>query len=171
MFRTFPHKKDEALAMDIPFVRTFPIPSPTAGSDEVAAQHVAALEANSQLLRQTVAALRDWLCVTWDLPAPPGALLEPFNLTPDQFAQTLRAALPARRRTLSAAAVAAIRAEHAATVAPMAAKLAEAARHEAALSASVNRAYGLTPEDEALLWATAPPRMPIPSPHAPIPAP
>lgn len=171
MFRTFPHKKDEALAMDIPFVRSFPIPLPSAGAGEAVAQHVAALEASARSRRQAVAAMRDWLRVTWELPSPPAALQSPFNLTADQFAQSLRAALPARRRILSAAAVAVIRAEHAATVVPMAAKLAEAARHEAALSAAVNHAYGLTREEEALVWATAPPRMPIPQPHTPVPTP
>jgi len=28
----------------------------------------------------------------------------------------------------------------------------------------VNQAYGLTPEEVSLMWATAPPRMPIPAP-------
>lgn len=33
--------------------------------------------------------------------------------------------------------------------------------YERALSALVNKAYKLTPEEEALLWQTAPPRMPF----------
>lgn len=170
-WRHFARMKDEALTPQGYRLETLPIAPSDSRTASAAAEAVAALQTIRRERQATQLALRDWLRVTWDLPAPPGALLEPFNLTPDQFAQALRAALPARRRTLSAAAVAAIRAEHAATVVPMAAKLAEAARHEAALSAIVNRAYGLTPEDEALLWATAPPRMPIPSPHAPVPAP
>ncbi|MDB4971608.1 MAG: hypothetical protein JWN44_7297 [Myxococcales bacterium] len=36
------------------------------------------------------------------------------------------------------------------------------------LSALVNRAYGLNPEEEALLWETAPPRMPIEPPQIPV---
>jgi hypothetical protein len=60
--------------------------------------------------------------------------------------------------------VAAIRAEHAATVAPVATRLAEGARLENELSRLVNQAYGLTPEDERLMWATAPPRMPVARP-------
>ena len=35
---------------------------------------------------------------------------------------------------------------------------------ERTLSDIVNRAYGLTPEDIALMWRTAPPRMPLASP-------
>jgi hypothetical protein len=88
-------------------------------------------------------------------------------LPADAFAQTLRAALPVRRRTLSAAEVAAIRAEHAATIARVTARLAEPSRLENELSRLVNQAYGLTPEDERLMWATAPPRMPITPPADP----
>jgi len=32
------------------------------------------------------------------------------------------------------------------------------------ISCLVNEAYGLTPEEIALMWETAPPRMPIPRP-------
>lgn len=53
------------------------------------------------------------------------------------------------------------------TVAPVAARLREAQRLERRLSDLVDAAYGLTPEEVALLWSTAPPRMPIPPPEAP----
>lgn len=59
-----------------------------------------------------------------------------------------------------------IRREHAASVAPVARRLAEAAALERSLDAMVNAAYGLSAEDVALLWRTAPPRMPIPPPLA-----
>jgi len=36
----------------------------------------------------------------------------------------------------------------------------EAARQERHLSDLVNQAYGLTDEEIAMLWSTAPPRMP-----------
>ncbi len=153
--------------MDIPFVRSFPIPIPLADVNDVATQHVIALEHIAHSKKQALTALFDWLQVNWDFSTRPAALRNPFSLSADGFVATLRAALPVRRRTLSAAAIAAIRAEHAATIAPMAARLAEAARREAELSALENRAYGLTPEEEALLWATAPPRMPIPPPNVP----
>jgi hypothetical protein len=105
-----------------------------------------------------------WLSVAWDIAKPPDTLVSPFNLSAEEFARLLRHTLPPRRRTLSVAAVAAIQAEHAATVAPIAARLAESARLERELSNLVNRAYGLTPEEERLMWQTAPPRMPIPPP-------
>jgi hypothetical protein len=43
----------------------------------------------------------------------------------------------------------------------MARRLAEAVQHERALSDLVNAAYGLTPEEVALMWRTAPPRLPL----------
>jgi hypothetical protein len=65
---------------------------------------------------------------------------------------------------LSVADVAAIKNAHAETVAPIATRLNEAAAQERELSAVVNAAYGLTPEEAALIWRTAPPRMPIAPP-------
>jgi hypothetical protein len=74
--------------------------------------------------------------------------------------------LPRTRRRLGSADVQAIHAEHAATIAPMAARLTEAARHERTLSDLVLDAYGMSAEECALMWRTAPPRMPIPPPSA-----
>ena len=87
-------------------------------------------------------------------------------MTADDFAAAVRTALPKVQRNLSAAAVGALRSEYIATIAPMAAKLAEAARHELALSKQVNRVYGINAADEELIWTTAPPRMPVPPPGA-----
>jgi hypothetical protein len=39
----------------------------------------------------------------------------------------------------------------------------QAWRAERRVSNLVNQAYGLTPEEVALMWATAPPRMPLAS--------
>ena len=41
---------------------------------------------------------------------------------------------------------------------------AESLRLETELSDLVNQSYGLTPDEIALMWRTAPPRMPIPPP-------
>ncbi len=54
----------------------------------------------------------------------------------------------------------ALREEHARTVAPLHALAAEARRLERQVGELVHAAYGLTPEEVALLWRTAPPRMP-----------
>lgn len=138
----------------------FPIAHGDEQSQARAVAHISDLEIIANEKHAAHRALRDWLAVTWELPKPPAALTEPFALSPDAFAEALRAALPARRRTLSA--VTAICAEY---IAPVASRLAEAARLENELARLVNRAYGLTQADERLMWETAPPRMPIARPN------
>jgi hypothetical protein len=163
-WRHFPHMKDEALTPAGFRMETLPIARPP---ESAAARTAEIVDQLATIARERQAArrsLRDWLSTTWEIPRPLVALTEPFSLSADQFAQALRMALPPRKRTLSAAAVAVIRAEHAETIAPIAARLAEATRLESELSGLVNRAYGLTEEDERLMWQTAPPRMPTAPP-------
>lgn len=65
-----------------------------------------------------------------------------------------------RRKALSPAAVKAVRDLHATNVVPLQSLVAEARQLERRVSDLVNEAYGLTPDDVALMWKTAPPRMP-----------
>ena len=62
---------------------------------------------------------------------------------------------------MSAAALADLREEYARSIEPARALAAEALALENEVSNLVNAAYGLTPEEIALMWETAPPRMPI----------
>jgi hypothetical protein len=104
--------------------------------------------------------LRDWYAAELGVSKPPRILLDPFTLSSDQFVEQIRKARGVRK-PLSAAAVHAVREEYAQTVQPMQAALREAERLEWRLSDLVNEAYGLTPEEVRLMWATAPPRMPL----------
>ena len=54
-----------------------------------------------------------------------------------------------------------MREEYVKTVQPMQTHLREAERLECRLNVLVNEAYGLTPDEIRLMWATAPPRMPL----------
>jgi len=65
---------------------------------------------------------------------------------------------------LPAAALGNLRAEYVRSIEPARALAAEALNLENQVSNLVNAAYGLTPEEVALMWQTAPPRMPIPGP-------
>ncbi|HUR55953.1 MAG TPA: hypothetical protein VMZ71_17590, partial [Gemmataceae bacterium] len=51
-----------------------------------------------------------------------------------------------------------------AAVLPLKANAAEAATLERRVSDVVNAAFGLTPDEVKLMWATAPPRMPVAPP-------
>jgi hypothetical protein len=66
-----------------------------------------------------------------------------------------------KKNLLSAAALKNLRDEHARTIEPARVQAAEALKLERQLSDLVNEAYGLTPDEVALLWETAPPRMPF----------
>ncbi len=72
-----------------------------------------------------------------------------------------------KKHPFTAAAVKDLRAEHTRTIEPTRTLAAEALQLERSLSDLVNQAYALTPAEVALMWQTAPPRMPIPPPHPP----
>jgi hypothetical protein len=155
--------KDEALTPQGFKMETLPIARPNQQQADKAADLTERLAKAHHARHATQRAIADWLRVEWGLATIPAALQSPFALSADAFVGALRKALPTARK-LSIADVAAIRQAHGDAVAPTAATLQEAARLERELSAVVNSAYGLTSEDEALIWRTAPPRMPIAPP-------
>jgi len=104
--------------------------------------------------------LHDWLRHEFGIKSPGRALAEPHRLDADGFVEAVRAALP-KRRKWSAAEIARLKQEHADTVMPARNAAAEILALERKLSDLVNAAYGLTPEEVALMWRTAPPRMPL----------
>ena len=69
-----------------------------------------------------------------------------------------------RTKPLTVADVKRVKTEHAATVTPLQTLAAEALGLERTVSDLVNAAYGLTPAEIELMWATAPPRMPLAGP-------
>ena len=72
--------------------------------------------------------------------------------------------LHGKEKLLSFASLQASRAECTSTIASARVLAAEALNTERTLSDLVNQAYALTPAEIALMWQTAPPRMPIPAP-------
>jgi hypothetical protein len=69
-----------------------------------------------------------------------------------------------KKKPLSAAGLANLREEYARSIDPARVLAAEALTLENELSDLVNEAYGLTAEEVALMWETAPPRMPVAGP-------
>jgi hypothetical protein len=170
-FRTFPHKKDEALAMDIPFISELPIPTFDAKTRVDLDLTVGKLRKEAEERRASTTTIHDWLRLELGIEQFGRDLATPARLDADDFVRAVKAALP-RRRGLSAAEIARLKHEHADTLEPARLAAAEAVTLERRLSDIVNAAYGLTPDDVALMWRTAPPRMPLaPSAdeaHAPI---
>ncbi len=162
-WRFLVHVKDEGLTPQGYKMEQVPIAAP-GGRADAAAAHVETLCA---IQVETHAARRDllaWYRTAWEIERIPNALKDPFDLDAEGFAAALKNALPRARRRLAVAEVRRITEAHRAHIAPIAARLAEARRHEQALADLVLDAYGLTPEDRALMWRTAPPRMPVPPP-------
>lgn len=164
--RTFPKKKDEALSFDIEFLRSVPVPLGSPPAQHTAAILTDTLAATTRARHAATRQLRGWYAAQWGIEEPSRVLLAPWKMTAPAYAAALRRALPPARRALSSSETGLIAREHADTIAPIASRLSEAERGEAALSRLVSAAYGLTPKEEALLWETAPPRMPMSAPPA-----
>lgn len=162
-WRKLPHGKDEALRPFGHLMEALPIPDPPAAMEEVSTA-VAALVAAHREAGEARRALARWYRHEWGIERPPGALLDPFALDAGAFT-ALRRAVP-RKRRLTSAEFDAVAREHTASVAPVALRLAQGRRHERHLAVLVEQAYGLTAEESALMWRTAPPRMPPFAPEA-----
>jgi hypothetical protein len=65
-----------------------------------------------------------------------------------------------KKKPLTVAGLKALRDEHARSIAPLHALAADARRLEQEVADLVHAAYGLTAAETALMWKTAPPRMP-----------
>ncbi len=104
--------------------------------------------------------LLDWL--RFDLGVEkPGQKLEAFaELTADDFVAEVRERRPNGASHLTPAAIAELMKTHQGYAVPERQRAAEIQSLEHRLSDLINQAYGLTDEDIALLWKTAPPRMP-----------
>lgn len=158
-WRKAQHCKDEALRFFNTYMLELPIAAclPSAQPEQAAA--VSRLMTISETTQETRRALCDWLRIQHDITSPSRALLDPFHLDPDAFAAEVSKAR-GRKNPLTSAALQDLKREHAASIQPVQALLAQAATLERTLSDLVNQAYALTPEEIALMWHTAPPRMP-----------
>jgi hypothetical protein len=159
-WRTAVHGKDEALRYLKDFVRDFPIPSPSAEQRVSAESHVRRLIAIQKSQHDTARTLLDWLKVEHAIEKPTQRLQGFVDLDSDGFVTEIKK-IRGRKNPLSAAAVKHLRDEFARSVEPAQALAREAVEAEHAVSDLVNAAYGLTPAEIDLMWATAPPRMPI----------
>ena len=99
----------------------------------------------------------------YEIEKPTLKLQSPTDLDCDAFVAEVKK-VRGKKKPLSAAGLANLRDEYARSIEPARALAAEALTLENEISNLVNEAYGLTPEEVALMWQTAPPRMPIAGP-------
>lgn len=159
-WRTLTHLKDEALSPLGYMVESLPIAEPTdvlrTEVEKITSRLIDVTDACHTMRR----AILDWLRVEHEIDKSSRKLQSPTDLDSDAFVAEVRR-IRGKRKPLSAAALKSLRDEHARTIEPARVQAAEALQLERQLSDLVNEAYGLTPDEVALLWQTAPPRMPF----------
>jgi type I restriction-modification system DNA methylase subunit len=160
LWRRAVHGKDEALRLFSDFVETIPIAPPSEAScsaTQPAIERLAAIAKADQLARRDLFA---WLRTEFDVSSL-GQQLEKFaELNEDAFVAEVRKRRPGKAPRLSPVSLRALKDGFNESAIPFQTRRAEAAIHERHIADLVNTAYGLTQEEVALLWETAPPRMP-----------
>ncbi|WP_395745417.1 Eco57I restriction-modification methylase domain-containing protein [Prosthecobacter sp.] len=162
-WRYLPHMKDEALSPVAFKMAELPIAEPTAAIRTAVEIAVSRLIDISDSQQQTQHTVLDWLRVEYAIEKPSQKLAALNELDSDAFVAEVKK-LRGKSQPLTAASLAALRAEHTRSIAPARALAAEMLQLERTLSALINQAYGLTPQEVQLMWDTAPPRMPFVGP-------
>jgi 16S rRNA G1207 methylase RsmC len=161
MSRKMLHGKDEALRLKSDKMQFLPIPRNISQySMDMANSITTELETQTRRQFESNNAILDWLRHEFHLDKPSASLAQSLTLDADAFVAAVRKTLPKSHR-LSASDIARLKQEHWQTIEPARRAANEALALERRLSDLVNAAYGLTPEEIALMWATAPPRMPL----------
>jgi type I restriction-modification system DNA methylase subunit len=158
MWRNATHGKDEALRLIYSFVETLPIAPPSeairAEVEPVVKRLIEIARANHDTRQVTL----DWLRARFGLDSPGAALEDLAGLDLQAFIAEVGKRLP--KNVLTPGAVKDLSKGYHDQATPLRERLGEATGLERRLADLVNAAYGLTPEEIALLKETAPPRMP-----------
>jgi hypothetical protein len=158
-WRNAQHGKDEALRFFTAFMEGFPVPRPTdeqRKQADVLVQRLIDIAGEQHGGRRAVL---DWLRTEFAVEKPSLRLQDVAALDADALLAEVKK-VRGRKGSLSVAQVKVLKDEHARSVAPLQGLLAEARQLERRVADLVNAAYGLTAEEVALMWRTAPPRMP-----------
>jgi hypothetical protein len=164
-WRYLPHMKDEALTPVTFLMENLPIARPTDDlrkSVEAAVQELIEITGEQYAGRRAVL---DWLRVEFAVEKPSQKLQDLATLDADTLVAEVKKAR-GKAKPLTVAGLKALKDEHPRSIAPLHALAAEARRLEAQVAELVNAAYGLTADEVALMWRTAPPRMPCEPPTA-----
>jgi hypothetical protein len=162
-WRYLPHMKDEALSPVAFLMESLPIAQPTDSVRKRTAKAVSRIVEIAEAQHTTRREIVDWLRVEYEIAKPSMRLQTPIELDCDSFVAEVKK-VRGKKKPLSAAGLKNLRDEHARTIEPARALAAEALTLEHEVSNLVNEGYGLTPDEVALMWQTAPPRMPIARP-------
>ena len=159
-WRYLPHMKDEALSPVAFLMESLPIAKPTDSTRAQTEKAVGRIIEIARAQKVTRRQILDWLRMEHEVEKATLKLQSPFDLDCDGFVAEVKK-VRGKKTPLSASALANLREEYARSIDPARGLAAEALGLENEVSNLVNEAYGLTPEEVALMWKTAPPRMPI----------
>jgi hypothetical protein len=162
-WRYLPHMKDEALTPVSFLMENLSIARP---ADDLRKKVEAAVRRLIDLTGEQSAgrqAILDWLRVEFAVEKPSQKLQDVASLDPDALVAEVKKAR-GKTKPLTVAGLKALKDEHARSIVPLQGLAVEARRLEQEVAALVNTAYGLTPDEMALMWQTTPPRMPCEPP-------
>lgn len=142
-------------------METLPIAPPSKETREAAEPAVTRLIEITKAENDTRSAVLDSLRMQFAVTDPGNKLSDFPSLDSDTFVQEVLKRRPKAAGKLKAADMKALREMFGDEALPIHARRREALVLERRLSTLVNEAYGLTAEEVALLWTTAPPRMPF----------
>jgi hypothetical protein len=151
--------KDEALTPVAFLMESLPIARPTEEIRKAISFAVQRLIDITAQGHEGLHGVLDRLKVEFGVEKPSQKLQDVATLDADTLAAEVQKAR-GKKKLLSVAQVKALRSEHARSVKSLQALAAEARQLERRVAELVNAAYGLTAEEVALMWQTAPPRMP-----------
>jgi hypothetical protein len=159
-WRYLPHMKDEALNPAGFRMETLPIAEPAAEGRAEVEDRVATLIALTKESQVAACELLTWLRLELGVEQP-GQRLEAFaDLPADEFVAEVRKRRPKGSARLTPTDIAQLSQIHQHYASPERRRAVEILALERRLSDLVNQAYRLTDDEIALLWRTAPPRMP-----------
>lgn len=159
-WRYLPHMKDEALSPAGFLMESLPIAEPTGKTRASISSAVQRLLDIAEEQNERRAQVLDWLRLEYEISKPTQKLGELLSLDEDAFLTEVKKAR-GKLKALSVEAVKGLRSAHAKSVEPVRRLGVEAMKLEGSINDLVNAAYGLTPDEIALMWKTAPPRMPL----------
>jgi SAM-dependent methyltransferase len=160
-WRYLGHMKDEALNPSGVKMEQLPIAAPDDEARRLAEDYVPRLVAFVREDRQARSGVLEALRTQMNVEAP-GQKLEAFEaLSRDDFLAEVGKRRPKALGKLKPADLRYLREVHDEYAVPILEHRTRALTMERRLSDLVNRAYGLTADEVELLWATAPPRMPV----------
>jgi hypothetical protein len=160
-WRYLGHMKDEALNPAGVKMEQLPIASPDSEGREAAEEYVPALVAFVKDDQNARSGVLDALKTQMNVEAP-GQKLQMFEaLSRDDFLAEVTKRRPKAAGKLKPADLKYLRELYDENAVPIQERRRRALAMEQRLADLVNRAYGLTPAEVELLWATAPPRMPV----------